>query len=270
MPLITARKLLSTALRNCLHLEFVTSNFPELKYKTGDHLAVWPSKPISEINRFINTLGLHGRTQTPLLVLALDPAVKIQVPSPTTWQALLEYYLEIRAPIPRETVVALAQFAPSEFSKAALDALSGDKDTYHAYCSKNHVTLGRLLQSVSPASGSWSGLSLTFILKILPSLSPRYYSISSSSVVSPKRIAITVATSSEASSARDISIPGVTTGYLATIEGLPRDGSVAQPKYNLAGPNNILGMGRRYSLRSEHQNSDFLNTQAPHYHDCRW
>jgi NADPH-ferrihemoprotein reductase len=243
LPIKVAKKLLNTTDRNCLHLELDTSEFPELKYKTGDHLAVWPSNPTSEVQRLVHALGLQAQTHTPLLIQSLDPSVQVQVPSPTTWEALLQYYLEICAPVPRETVLGLAQFAPSDSSKATLKHLGEDRVAYHELCSRTHVTLGRLLENVSPASNSWSNLPLSFVLESLPTLSPRYYSISSSSIVSPKNISITVATSSDASPTHGAPIPGLTTHYLLAIEQNKRHEPVSGPSYNLSGPNNALEQG---------------------------
>lgn len=244
LPIKVAKKLLSTQERNCLHVEVDTSSFPTLKYKTGDHLAVWPSNPTSEIQRLVNVLGLHGKTQTPLLISSLDPTVQVKVPSPSSWDALLQYYLEICAPVARETVLALAGFAPSPSSKAILKQLGEDKDTYHDFCSKNHVNLGRLLEHVSGPGDSWSKLPLSFVLESLPTLSPRYYSISSSSIVSPKQIAITVATSTETALGRTAPIPGLTTDYLLALEQ-KLQGAGSEPAYNLSGPNNTLVHGSK-------------------------
>ena len=245
LPVKVAKKLLNTTDRNCLHLELDTSEFPELKYKTGDHLAVWPSNPTSEVQRLVIAMGLQGHTQTPLLIQSLDPSVQVTVSSPTTWEALLQYYLEICAPVPREIVLALAQFAPSESSKITLKQLGEDKDAYHEFCSKMHVTLGRLLESVCSTPGSWSNLPLSFVLESLPTLSPRHYSISSSSIVSPKQISITVATSSEDSPTHATPIPGLTTDYLLAIEQNKRHEPISGPTYDLSGPNNALGRGEK-------------------------
>lgn len=247
LPVKSAKKLLSTVDRNCLHVELDISEFPELKYKTGDHVAVWSPNPTGEVQRLVNILGLQDRLQIPLLISSLDPSVQVKHPSPTTWEALFQSYLEICAPVPRETVLSLAQFAPSASSKATLKQLCKDKDTYHSYCSKNHVTLGRLLENVTSLTDSWSNLPLSFILESLPTLSPRYYSISSSSIVSPKQMSITVATSSEPSPTRDTPIPGLATDYLLAIEQYKRDGiaSPNAPSYNLSGPDNALEQGRK-------------------------
>ncbi|KAH6669068.1 putative NADPH-cytochrome P450 reductase [Halenospora varia] len=242
LPIRVARKLLTTSDQNCLHLELDIGDFPELKYKTGDHLAIWPSNPNSEVQRLVNILGVN--TEIPLLISSLDPACQVKVPSPTTWRALFHYYIDICAPVSREIVLALAQFAPSATAKETLKQLGEDRDTYRDYCSKNHVTVGRLLEAVSSSPGSWSGIPLPFILETLPLQSPRYYSISSSSIVSPKKISITVATSSEVSPANCIPIPGLTTNYLLAIEYNKRVGPFADGHaYDLAGPNDTLDQG---------------------------
>lgn len=240
------RKLLSTSDRNCLHLDLDTSDFPELKYKTGDHLAVWPSNPTAEVQRLAGVLGLGKSFTTPLLIQSTQSSGQVKVPSPTTWEALLQSYLEICAPVPRETVLALAQFAPSESAKATLKQLGEDREVYHDYCTRIHVTLGKLLESLSSLEGAWSTVPLSFILESLPTLSPRYYSISSSSVVSPKNISITVATSSEVSPSVNAPIPGLTTDYLLQIERNQRGvTTVDAPSYNISGPNNVLDKGNK-------------------------
>lgn len=71
LPVSMARKLFSTKTRQCLHLELDTSEYPELKYKTGDHLAIWPSNPTSEVKRLLTVLGLEDRAQIPLLISSL-------------------------------------------------------------------------------------------------------------------------------------------------------------------------------------------------------
>jgi NADPH-ferrihemoprotein reductase len=217
LPVKTAKKLLDTEERNCLHLELDLQEFPELKYKTGDHIAVWPCNPASEIKLLATALGLAGKLETPLLIQSVEAGGQVKVPSPTTWQALLQHYLEISGPVPRETILSLSQFAPTETSKAVLKHLGENKDAYHEHCLKNHVTLGRLLTSLSSTPGAWSAIPLSFILEAIPSLAPRYYSISSSSIVSPKTVSITVSTSSEASPTSTLSIPGLTTTYLTSL-----------------------------------------------------
>ena len=236
LPVKSARKLLQTQERNCLHLDLDISAIAELKYKTGDHIAVWPCNPSSEIQLLVSALGLQDTISTPLLIQSLDSSVQVRVPSPTTWRALLTSYLEISGPVPRETVLSLAQFAPSPSSKAALQKLGEDKDLYHTHCLSNHTTLARLLTSLSPEHGAWASIPLSFILENIPTLSPRYYSISSSSIVSPKTVSLTIATSSEPTP-QNLIIPGLTTTFLDSLtthlsaSALPPQQSQSQLEY---------------------------------------
>jgi NADPH-ferrihemoprotein reductase len=70
-------------------------------------------------------------------------------------------------------------------------------------------------------------------------LCPRFYSISSSSVVSPKHIAITIATSTHNS--HNLPIPGLTTSYISSFE------SQTPPLFDLSGPNNLLASTRIFA-----------------------
>lgn len=240
-----AKKLMSSTDRNCLYIELDTSEFSELKYKTGDHLAIWPSNPMTEVSRLLDVLELQERKSMPLLITSLDPSVQTKVPSPTTIKSLFRSYLEICAPIPRETALSIAQFSPSPSSKAALTRLADDRDTYRKHCETNHVTLSRLLESVLTPGGSWSCLPLEFILEILPTLTPRYYSISSSSVVSPKTIALTVATSTLNSN--NLPIPGLATDYLVGVERNHNGAMTAPPSNALDTNSNVPGNGKVFA-----------------------
>jgi NADPH-ferrihemoprotein reductase len=213
------RELHTSGDRNCVHMELDISEHPELVYKTGDHLAVWPTNADSEVDILLDALNLQARRDTPVLMRQLDTSSRLKVPSPTTITALFRTYLEIGAPVSRDTTLALAQFAPSTESKAFLVKLGSDRSHFTHYASQNYLTLGRLLTLAAPNNVSaWSTLPLSFIVESLPSMQPRYYSISSSSVLSPQRISITALVSVDellpSSSTQHAQIHGLTTSYL--------------------------------------------------------
>lgn len=201
--------------RSCIHMELDLSTTPQIKYKTGDHLAVWPINPTEEVNLLLQILGLELKQTVPLTVLSLDPAnTKVNVPTPTTPLALFQHYLEVCAPVSRETVIALSQFAPSPEARSLLLSL-GTKEAYTTFLASNHITLARLLQYTAP---SWSSLPLSFVIESLSPMAPRYYSISSSSVVSPRTAALTaVVSNTPLASNTDIGIPGLATKYLSAL-----------------------------------------------------
>ena len=240
------KKLYSLAERGCLHVEIELAHHPQLKYTTGDHLAIWPSNPTSEVQRLLSVLGSRDKKDTPLIITSFDPCVSSKIPSPTTLEVLFRYYLEICHPLSREIVSTFIPFAPSPAAAARLTQLSQDKSAFHHYFSRTHNTLGNLLEGVITPDQNWSTLPLSMIFETLPCLAPRYYSISSSSVVEPRSITITVATSTTNENAEPI--PGVTTNYLLAIEHWLNNGTQSQThNYAVSGPNNALGGSRVYA-----------------------
>ncbi|PLB47054.1 NADP/FAD dependent oxidoreductase [Aspergillus steynii IBT 23096] len=235
--------------RHCLHIDLDLTSHPELSYKTGDHLAIWPGNPDDEVARLLQVLGRSARRDAPISIQSVDPATKVKIPSPTSAAALFRYYLEICAPVNRDNVLGLAQFAPTPAAKSYLLELGQDKARYAAFLNRTHVNLGRLLQLASP-DAPWSELPLSYLVETLPPTQPRYYSISSSSVISPRKASITVLVSSTpVPEAPDQLIHGVTSNYLLAIsETLHSSSSHPQGlTYHLTGPNDALTGGKVFA-----------------------
>lgn len=206
--------------RSSLHLEIDIRAHAQIKYKTGDHLAVWPSNPPDEVERLIRVLCLSSKKDTEIFISAAAREDELRIPRHTTISALFRHYLEICAPVSRDTVSTLSQLAPTASMKFALQKLS-TKSVYAAFVSLHHVTLARLLEHalLQDMGADWSQLPLTFVVESLRPMMPRYYSISSSSLTSPRQMAITVAVSPrELPASPEVSIPGLTTSYLALLE----------------------------------------------------
>ncbi|KAL4916915.1 hypothetical protein BDW62DRAFT_218391 [Aspergillus aurantiobrunneus] len=212
--------------RHCLHIDLDISSTPDLVYKTGDHLGVWPSNPDEEVNLLLQMLGHTHEAETPISISGIEGAdvedTAKKVPSPTTLLVVLRHYLEITAQLPRDILSTLAPFAPTPEAKAFLTALANDKEAYADFTRRNHLTLARVL-SASSGGQQWTNLPLSYILETLPSLQPRYYSISSSSVVSPRKISLTVLVlSSPLPENTAVSIPGLTSTYLLSLADSPQ------------------------------------------------
>lgn len=245
LPIKEMRELFSTSAgRNCLHADLDISAFPEMSYKTGDHLSVWPSNPNGEVERLLTQLGRLNSAHIPISIKSLDGS-KVTVPTPTTISVLLQHYLEICAPVSRDTISQLAGFAPTPAASAFLKDISKDRDTYLHFLEKTHVTLGRLLElsTASEQSATWAALPISFLIESLPIMRPRHYSISSSSAVSPRTPSITVLVSQTPLPGSDssITIPGLASNYLYAHQANPDQAvSDLQPLYNLDGPNGAL------------------------------
>jgi NADPH-ferrihemoprotein reductase len=242
--------------RNCIHMELDISQYPELKYKTGDHVAIWPMNPDDEVNRLLKILGLQHKSSVPISLLPCESGTKIKLPTPTTVLAMFQYYLEICAPVSRETVQYLAQFAPTSSAKNILSTLGNDKKAYAYLLLQKHINLGRLLEySVAGEGATWEHLPLSFITESVPGMQPRYYSISSSSVVQPRQVALTVAVSDSIFQGEDAteSIPGLTTNYILALNGALSSNSADSRTldqalaYPLQGPGDILKSGKVFA-----------------------
>lgn len=113
-------------------MELDLNDQPELHYRTGDHLAVWPTNPDIEVERLLRILGIgeifpssSNRSILPLWS---------RYPTPDT---LFRYHLEICGPISRDGILSLAQFAPNPSVKTHLTALGRGKSAHADFLSRN-------------------------------------------------------------------------------------------------------------------------------------
>lgn len=159
-------------------------------------------------------LGRLANKDTPIAVYPLQQGEKLKIPSPTTSIALFGSYLEICAPVSRKTIASLVQFAPNNAAKAYLTQLSTEKSMHQQLIESKYINLDRLLEHVAGGSGAWSHLPLSFVIESLPAMQPRWYSISSSSVVSARQVAITAVVNDTAMAKSDDRIPDLCTNYL--------------------------------------------------------
>ncbi|KAK3058412.1 hypothetical protein LTS18_011351, partial [Coniosporium uncinatum] len=115
-PIHESKELFTDKTRNCLHLDVDISG-SGLSYTTGDHIAVWPTNPGKEVDRFLKVTGLQPKKDTVITVKGIDATAKVPFPSPTTYDAAVRYQMEICAPLSRQFVSTIAPFAPSDAVK---------------------------------------------------------------------------------------------------------------------------------------------------------
>lgn len=237
--------------RLCLHLDLALGENRLVKYKTGDHMAVWPSNPDHEVERTLAALGLLDKRKTRVDIKMIDKANvgRVPVPTPTTIEALFRYYLEICGALSMETVGAFAEFAPSEVARTRLRRITGDPEVFKADVVGARMTLADVLETVSP-DAAWT-VPLSFLLERLKAMQPRYYSISSSTIVYPRKLSLTVVVSKPPRLAGDPTAPprgchGLTTSYLRAIErcvnssGKETESAYPSLMFSLDGPRGLL------------------------------
>lgn len=226
-----AHELFAAGNRNCLHMELDLGN-QDIVYKTGDHIGIWPCNPEEEIERLVKALGVHSRRHEVFSVRSIHDSIRPKIPSPTTLETAFRHHLEICAPVARKTVQEIAQFAPTTEAKAKLFEIGQSRERYEHLTSTTHITLARLLE-LANANQPWTSLPLEFVIENLLPLQPRYYSISSSSVIAPRRIAITVLVVNKAinGNATSSTIHGLTSNYLLSASCVISNAITTIPSY---------------------------------------
>lgn len=232
-PVVKSYELFDSTHRNCIHLE-INIGDSNLKYTTGDHLAFWTQNCDEEVDRFLSVLGLQDKRDEVINVKTIDPTAKVPFPVPTTFDTIVRYYLEINGPVSRQFVSSIAPFAPTEEAKATALKLGSDKELFQQKVTHRYLNTARLLGEISQGQ-VWDKVPFTFIIETLNHLQPRYYSISSSSLVNKDVISVTAVVESIKPETSDHVLKGVATNYILDLKQALESGDRAL-KYNLEGP----------------------------------
>ncbi|CAG8778526.1 6310_t:CDS:2 [Gigaspora margarita] len=217
-PITASRELFSSTDRNCVHMELDIAG-SGLYYQSGDHVAVWPMNPEQEVYRLLKVLGLWEKKDTIIKVESTDPTAskKYPFPVPTTYATIFRNYLDIHAPASRQFIATLANYAPTEEGKSRLTTLGQDKEAYKVEVADAHLTLGEVLELISSSSNGKliESIPLDLIIETLPRLQCRYYSISSTSKVTPTSIHITASVLRyQPSKSPEKTVYGLATNYI--------------------------------------------------------
>ncbi|KAF2459226.1 hypothetical protein BDY21DRAFT_283352 [Lineolata rhizophorae] len=238
-PIAESKEVFNTNDRNCLHMEIDVSG-SGITYTTGDHIAVWPTNAGKEVDRFLTVLGLADKRHMVISVKGLDPTAKVPFPSPTTYDAVVRYHMEICAPVSRQFVSTLAAFSPNETIKAEMVKMGSDKDYFHEKVANNNLNIAQLLETLSERA-PWPSIPFSAFIEGLHKIQPRYYSISSSSAVQKDKISITAVVESLAKPGAPHIVKGVTTNYLLALKQKQHGAPEPDPhglNYALTGPRN--------------------------------
>lgn len=237
-PLAESKELFTVKDRNCLHVEIDVSD-SNINYTTGDHIAVWPTNAGIEVDRFIKTFGLEEKRHKVISVKGLDPTAKVPFPTPTTYDAAVRYHIEICAPVSRQFMDTLAEFAPNEEAKKEMKKIGTDPDYFKEKIVNHYYNIAQAVTSVHP--GPWDKVPFSCLIEGLNKIQVRYYSISSSSLVQPKKISITAVVESIRVPGAGHVVKGVTTNYLLALKQKQNGDPDPSPHgltYEITGPRN--------------------------------
>lgn len=256
-PITKSSELFNSKDRFCIHAEFDLSD-SNLKYSTGDHIAIWPSNSNEKISQLIKILGLNGKKDKVIAVKSLDQTIHPPFPSPTTYETVLRHYLEISGPVSRQFLKSIVQFSPNEETKKNTIEISDNKEKFHQEITEKGLNIGDVLENLSK-NVKWDTVPFNFIIESIGKLQPRYYSISSSSSNEKQTVHITAVV--EQSSIGEKSITGVTTNLLLNIQKEQNKRSLELiENYDLQGPR---GSFDRYKLPIHIRRSTFKLPSNP-------
>lgn len=256
-PITSTHELFHSNERSCVHAEFDLSG-TNLRYSTGDHLAVWPSNSDYNISNFVKAFGLESKLDSVFSLKPLDSTVSIPFPTPTTIGSVLRHYLEISGPISRQFFTSIASFAPSDDVKEFAMKLGNDKTLFAQEIHSKQYNIADALLKISNGQ-TWENVPFEFIIENISHLQPRYYSISSSSLHEKTSISITAVVEAEKVDTRFVT--GVVTNLLKNID-IEQNRKTEKPiiTYDLEGPR---GLFQKFKLPVHVRRSTFKLPSNP-------
>ena len=194
--------------RSTRHIEIALPS--GVSYSAGDHLGIVPRNGLEAIRRVLMRFKLD-----PSLYATISPRANadtyLPVNEPVPLLGILANRIELQDVATREQITTLAQYANDEQERKALEALGGDDARYGGQVFASRKSLLDVLDEHPSCA-----VPFEVFLDMTPPLRPRYYSISSSSLVDAAICSITVGVlESPALSGRG-KFSGVCSTYLAT------------------------------------------------------
>ncbi len=158
-------------------------------YQAGDHLGVLPRNSFDAIRRVMGRFGLDAG-QYLTIIPNSGTHTHLPIEEPTPLLGVLGSCVELQDVASRDAIAVLARHTDDPEQQASLQAMTGDDEAaQQAYREQVHALNKSVLDLLddSPACR----LPFEVFLDLLPALRPRYYSISSSPLVSSDTCSIT-------------------------------------------------------------------------------
>ncbi|WFU45452.1 cytochrome P450 (plasmid) [Bradyrhizobium sp. CB82] len=197
--------------RSTRHLEIALPS--GVSYNAGDHLGIVPRNGLDQVRRVLLRFKLD-----PGLYLTITPhtnaSTYLPVNEPVPLLGVLAHRVELQDVVTRAQLATLAEHTGGAGDREMLLALAGDDTGEIRY--REQVLVGR--KSVLDVLDEVPSCQPPFevFLDLLPPLRPRYYSISSSPLVSSDSCSITVGVVEGPARSGHGAFKGICSNYLAT------------------------------------------------------
>jgi cytochrome P450/NADPH-cytochrome P450 reductase len=209
MRVVANRELQTGGERSTRHIEVALP--AGTAYGVGDHLGVVAENPPALVARVLQRFGFAEDTYVRLSAASSRPP-SLPVDTPVSLERLLAHHVELQHPATRKQIAVLAEHTQCPNTKPRLAALAADDADSSAYM----TDVKRKRRSVLDLLDENPACELPFgtFLDMLPAMTPRYYSISSSPLVQPDRCSITVGVVREPAWSGHGTFEGVASTYL--------------------------------------------------------
>ena len=192
--------------RSTRHLDILLPD--GVGYRAGDHLSVVPQNGAALVERAVKHFGFAPGAHVQLEA-SEGRRASLPVGEALAVHRLLSDFVELQIPATRKQIQAMASHTRCPFTRPRLEALL-DEDKYRAEVLAPRKSVLDLLEE-HPACE----LPFASFLEMLPLMTPRYYSISSSPLADGNRCAITVAVVEGAARSGNGIYRGVCSSHLA-------------------------------------------------------
>ena len=156
------------------------------KYEAGDHIGILPENCSNLVDRILILLKIENPDDY-FIIEGNDDRIPSYLRSPITYREVLRYYIDITTPPSPDLLKIWAKFATEKEEVDEISELSKGAEYYKDWITL-YPNLAQLLEQ-------FKSLNIPFLklVKHSPNLQARFYSISSSPLLYPNEVHITVA-----------------------------------------------------------------------------
>ncbi|MDI1284797.1 MAG: cytochrome P450 [Reyranella sp.] len=192
--------------RSTRHIEVLLPD--GVSYRAGDHLSIVPENGAALVERAVRRFAFAPGAHV-MLAAAEGRRAALPVGEAISVHRLLSDFVELQLPATRKQIQTMAQHTRCPFTRPKLEALL-EEETFRSEMLAKRKSVLDLLEEYPACE-----LPFPAFLEMLPLMTPRYYSISSSPIADGAHCSVTVAVVEGAARAGIGVYHGVCSGHLA-------------------------------------------------------